>query len=199
MLAIRQKGLVEYAAAWQAMRDFCEHTAAQDEEIWLLQHPPVYTLGQAARPQHKLRDNGIPTIHCDRGGQITYHGPGQLIAYCMLNLRRRQWGARKLVQTLEALVINLLASYEILAHGKAGAPGVYVNAAKIAAIGLRVRRGRTYHGISLNVNMDLSPFADINPCGYAGLSVTQIIDLNPRCTLLQVRRDLTQCLAKEFG
>lgn len=158
------------------MRDFCENGGAADE-IWLLQHAPVYTLGQAGRAEYLLRENGIPLVRSDRGGQITYHGPGQLVAYLLLDLRRRGMGARALVDKMENAVILLLAEYGIAAESKPGAPGVYVNGAKIAALGLRIRRGRTYHGISFNVKMDLAPFADIAPCGFSGLRVTQLADV----------------------
>jgi lipoyl(octanoyl) transferase len=159
-----------------------EFTAARGadtpDEIWLTEHPPIYTLGLAGRREHLLRDNGIPTIKVDRGGQITYHGPGQLVAYVLLDLRRRRLGVRALVRSLEAAVVEWLGSLGVSAHGKPAAPGVYVNSggveAKIAALGLKVRNGCTYHGLAVNIAMDLSPFADIDPCGYRGLAVTQL-------------------------
>lgn len=174
-MKVRRLGLCEYAQTWHAMQAFI--AAASDEtpeEVWLLQHPPVYTLGKSGKREHLLRENGIPLIHSDRGGQITYHAPGQLVVYLLLNLTRRKLGLRKLVRLLERSVVTLLAQYGISARGDAAAPGVYVDGAKIAALGLRVRHGWTYHGISLNVQMDLAPFADINPCGYANLAVTQL-------------------------
>ena len=147
------------------------------DEIWLCEHPPVFTQGLSGKAEHLLRDIGIPVIPIDRGGQITYHGPGQVVAYLMLDLRRRSLKVRELVTGIEQAVINLLATYEIGAQRSAGAPGVYVGAAKIAALGLRIKNGCSYHGVSVNVDMDLTPYAAINPCGYAGLAVTQLRDL----------------------
>lgn len=161
------------------MQDFtAARTADTPDEIWLLQHPPVYTLGVAGKPEHLPRaDNGIPVVRSDRGGQITYHGPGQLVIYLLLDMRRRGLGVRPLVRTMEGAVIDLLAAYGTPARGRNDAPGVYVGAAKIAALGLRIRNGCCYHGLALNVDMDLSPFDAINPCGYPGLEVTQTRDL----------------------
>ena len=148
------------------------------DELWLLQHPPVYTLGLAARSEHvRTRETGIATIKVDRGGQVTYHGPGQLVVYTLLDLRRIGIGVRELVRRLEASVVDLLAGYAVEARGSESAPGVYVGEAKVAALGLRVRGGCCYHGLALNVDMDLRPFLDIDPCGYAGLRVTQTRDL----------------------
>lgn len=153
-------------------------TPASADEIWLTEHPPVYTLGLAGRSEHLLRANGIPVIHVDRGGQVTYHGPGQLVAYLMLDLRRRHLGVRDMVRCIETAVITWLAEFGIEAWGKVSAPGIYVRRdgfeAKIASLGLRVRNGCTYHGVAVNVDMDLSPFYDIDPCGYPGLRVTQL-------------------------
>jgi lipoyl(octanoyl) transferase len=147
------------------------------DEIWLLQHPPVFTLGQAGRPEHLLDPGGIPIVRTDRGGQVTYHGPGQIVAYVLLDLRRAGLGVKGLVHLLEGAVIGLLASYGTQAYARPEAPGVYVAGAKVAALGLRVRRGCSYHGLSLNVDMDLAPFRRIDPCGYPGLAVTQVADL----------------------
>jgi lipoyl(octanoyl) transferase len=178
---VRRLGLVEYDPTWRAMQHF---TAARLEnatdEIWLLQHPPVFTLGLAGKPEHLLRDIGVPLVKVDRGGQITYHGPGQIVAYLLLDLNRRGLKVRELVRLLEQAAIDLLAGYGIAAARKTGAPGVYVGEAKIAALGLRVRRGCCYHGLSLNADMDLSPFEAIDPCGYSGLRVTQLKDLGVR-------------------
>ena len=176
---IRRLGLADYEPVWHAMRSF---TLARDadtpDELWSVEHPPVYTLGVAAKPEHLPRiDNGIPVVKTDRGGQITYHGPGQVIIYTLLDLRRRNIGVRALVRKLEHAVIELLKDYRIEAKGREDAPGVYVASAKIAALGLRVRNGCCYHGLSLNVDMDLSPFDNINPCGYPGLAVTQLREL----------------------
>jgi lipoyl(octanoyl) transferase len=161
------------------MREFTmQRTDATPDELWLVQHPAVYTLGSAARVQHLPRfDNGIPVVRTDRGGQITYHGPGQIVLYLLLDLQRRKLGVRPLVRLMENAVIDLLAEYSVAASGRADAPGVYVGNAKIAALGLRIRSGRCYHGLALNSNMDLGPFNAIDPCGYPGLAVTQTRDL----------------------
>lgn len=177
-MIVRHLGQVEYEATWRRMQQF---TAARDEnsedEIWLLEHPPVFTLGQAGKAEHLLRDVGIPVIKVDRGGQITYHGPGQLVAYLLIDLRRRDIKVREMVRKIEQALINLLAEYGIAGERLSGAPGVYVAGAKIAALGLRVKNGCTFHGLALNVDMDLSPYQAINPCGYAGMAVTQMKDL----------------------
>jgi len=172
-------GVVDYLPTLLAMRDFtARRTAATPDELWLLQHPPVYTLGVAARPRHLPRvDNGIPLLKTDRGGQITYHGPGQPVIYLLLDMQRRALTVRPLVRLMENAVIDLLAHYGIAACGSADAPGVYVGKAKIAALGLRIRNGCCYHGVALNVDMDLNPFKAIDPCGYPGLDVTQLRDL----------------------
>ena len=170
--------LVDYRQAWQAMKEF---TAARGDdtpdEIWLLQHPPVYTQGLAGKPEHLLLENGIPVVRTDRGGQITYHGPGQIVGYLMLDMRRLGLGVRELVSRMEGAVIDLLSEYRINSQNRREAPGVYVDGAKIASLGLKIKKGCCYHGIALNVDMDLRPFSAINPCGYAGLRVTQLRDL----------------------
>lgn len=177
-LIIRRLGLVPYEPTFAAMRDFTEQRdEATPDELWLLQHPAVYTLGQAGKREHLLAPGAIPIIATDRGGQVTYHGPGQLVLYPLLDLRRRNLGVRRLVTLLEQAVVGLLATFGIAAAARPDAPGVYVEGRKIASLGLRVRRGCSYHGLSLNVAMDLSPFQLINPCGYAGLEVTQLQDL----------------------
>jgi lipoyl(octanoyl) transferase len=183
-LHLRRLGLVDYASTWAEMRAFTEaRTAGSDDELWLLQHPPVFTLGQAGRPEHILAPGTIPVVQSDRGGQVTYHGPGQIVAYLLLDLRRAGLGVKGLVQLLEQAVIDLLADVGIQAQARSDAPGVYVAGAKIASLGLRVRRGCSYHGLALNVDMDLGPFARINPCGYPGLAVTQLADLGGPCDL----------------
>ena len=155
------------------MRDFTDQrTAEQDDELWVCEHPPVYTLGQAGRREHILNTADIPVVQSDRGGQVTYHGPGQVVIYTLINLRRTQLGVRDMVIRLENSVIGLLADHDIVASGRRDAPGVYVQGAKIAALGLRVRRGCTYHGLAMNIDADLTPFAGIDPCGYRGLEVT---------------------------
>ena len=175
---IRELGLVDYASTYAAMRRFtAERKAHTPDELWVLQHPAVYTLGQAGKVEHLIRPNDIPVAHADRGGQITYHGPGQLVVYTLLDLRRRGLGVRAAVSILEQAVIDLLNEYGIQGSRRAGAPGVYVGEAKVAALGLRVRDGRCYHGLALNVDLDLAPFADINPCGYVGMPVTRLVDL----------------------
>ncbi len=173
-LSIRSLGLVDYLPTWRAMQAFTESRGADTpDEIWLLQHPPVFTLGQAGKREHILSETGIPVVAIDRGGQVTYHGPGQLVAYILVDLKRRGYGVKELVRRLEQAVIDLLAALGVDAERLAGAPGVYVGGAKIAALGLRIKGGCSYHGLSLNVAMDLTPFKAINPCGHAGLAVTQ--------------------------
>jgi lipoyl(octanoyl) transferase len=177
-LIVKRLGCVDYLPAWRAMQQFtASRTADTPDEIWLVQHPPVYTLGVAGREEHLPRsDNGIPVIKTDRGGQITYHGPGQIIVYLLLDLQQRRLTVRPLVRLMEQAVVNLLAEYGIAASGRTEAPGVYVGDAKIAALGLRIKRGCCYHGLALNVDMDLGPFRAIDPCGYPGLDVTQTRD-----------------------
>ena len=191
-MKIKDLGTQPYQETLQAMQVFTDQRDADTEdEIWLLEHPPVYTLGQASKAEHILNRNHIPLVQSNRGGQVTYHGPGQLIAYTLLDMRRLKLGIRQLVVLLENVVIQLLADHGIKAYGKRDAPGVYVDEAKIASIGLRVRRGCTFHGLALNVNMDLSPFADINPCGYAGLQVTQLKDFAPEISMDAVKSKLS--------
>lgn len=180
-LTVRHLGLRDYAPVMAAMQVFTEsRTAATGDEIWLLEHPPVYTLGHAALPEHVLSPGSIPVVRTDRGGQVTYHGPGQLVVYTLIDLRRLGLGVKDFVHLLEGCLIELLAAYGIPADRQPGAPGVYVADAKIAALGLRVRRGCSYHGVSLNVDMDLAPFTRINPCGYPGLRITQLAAFGDR-------------------
>jgi lipoyl(octanoyl) transferase len=176
---VRRLGLVDYEPTWHAMRALtAARTPETPDEIWLLEHPPVYTLGVAGRSEHLPRGaNTIPVIKVDRGGQITFHGPGQAVLYLLVDLRRRGLTVRPLVRIMERAVIDLLAAHGVSAEGRTEAPGVYVNGAKIAALGLRVKNGCCYHGIALNVDMDLSPFHAVDPCGYPGLAVTQARDL----------------------
>jgi len=204
MVAIRALGRTEYEPTWRAMQAFtAARPPATPDEIWLTEHPPVYTLGLAGRREHLLRDNGIPTIKVDRGGQITYHGPGQLVVYVLCDLRRSGLGVRAMVRALEAAVVEWLDSLGISAYGKPAAPGVYVLRsgveAKIAALGLRVRNGCTYHGLAVNVAMDLSPFADIDPCGYRGLAVTQLADLGVATTVEAAGAALAPILATRLS
>jgi lipoyl(octanoyl) transferase len=203
-VAVRRLGLTEYEPTWHAMQSF---TAARQpdtaDEIWLTEHQPVYTFGLAGRRQHLLRDNGIPAIKVDRGGQITYHGPGQLVVYVLSDLRRHHIGVRALVRALEASVVQWLDSMNISAYGKPAAPGVYVRIAgaeaKIAALGLKVRNGCSYHGLAVNVAMDLSPFADIDPCGFPGLAVTQVADLGVTTSVGAAGDELAPILAHHLG
>lgn len=203
-IAIRALGRTDCATTWRAMQAF---TAARDpstiDEIWLTEHPAVYTLGLAGRREHLLRDNGIPVLAIDRGGQVTYHGPGQLVLYLMIDLRRRGLGIRTMVRAIEAGVVEWLASVRVGAYGKPSAPGVYVRLsggeAKIAALGLRVKHGCTYHGVALNVAMDLAPFHDIDPCGYKGLAVTQLADLGVRRTVDAAGAELAPILAAHLA
>jgi lipoyl(octanoyl) transferase len=172
---VRTLGRVDYAATFAAMQEFtAARTADTADELWLCEHPPVFTQGLSGKPEHLLRDIGIPVVQIDRGGQITYHGPGQIVAYLLFDLRRSTITVRGLVNRIEQAVIDLLADYGVAAERREGAPGVYVDGAKIAALGLRIKHGCSYHGVSLNVDMDLAPYAAINPCGYAGMAVTQL-------------------------
>ena len=175
---IKYLGLVDYEPTWHAMQDFtATRSPDTSDEIWLLEHPPVFTLGLAGKREHILHATDIPIIPIDRGGQVTYHGPGQVVAYLMLDLKRRGYGVRELVARMEQAVIDLLDTYAISAERRERAPGVYVAGKKIAALGLRIKHGMSYHGLALNVDMDLTPFTHINPCGYAGLEATQLKDL----------------------
>jgi len=192
---VKYLGQVEYVSTWQAMQTLNQtRDASTPDEIWLLEHPPVFTLGLAGKPEHILNPGDIPVIQIDRGGQVTYHGPGQIVAYLLLDLRRLNYGVRELVRRMEESVIQLLADYNITAERQEGAPGVYVNGAKIAALGLRVKRGSCYHGLALNVDMDLEPFSRINPCGYPGLAVTQARDIGIRDNIQEVTERLLKRL-----
>ena len=200
-LLIRRLGLVDYAPTLQAMRALTESRDADTaDELWLLEHPPVYTLGVRSDPRHLPKGaNEIAIARCNRGGEITYHGPGQAIVYTLVDLARRSLKVGDFVRMLEQSVIDLLASSNVRAARKAGAPGVYVADAKVAALGLRVSRGRAYHGVAMNVDMDLSPFASIDPCGYPGLAVTQARDLGIPGTALEVGERLAGILARKLG
>ncbi|GLX13394.1 octanoyltransferase [Pseudomonas straminea] len=177
-LIVRHLGLVDYLPTLEAMRTLtAERDEATPDEIWLLQHPQVFTQGQAGKPEHLLAPGDIPVVQVERGGQVTFHGPGQLVGYLMLDLRRLDLGVRELVTLMEQALVEVLAGYGVEAAPKADAPGVYVGGDKIASLGLRVRRGCSFHGLALNVDMDMTPFGRINPCGYAGLKMTQLKDL----------------------
>jgi lipoyl(octanoyl) transferase len=175
---LRHLGLVPYEPTWRAMQRFTDtRDATTTDEIWFVEHPPVFTMGLNAAAEHVLAPGDIPVIQIDRGGQVTYHGPGQLVIYPLIDLRRRALGVRRLVVALENAVIEYVAQWGILAAGRRDAPGVYVNDAKLASLGLRVRRGASYHGLALNVSLDLEPFGRINPCGHPGLAITRLVDL----------------------
>ena len=184
---LRWLGRVPYEPTWRAMQSFTDtRTAATPDEIWLLEHPPVFTLGMNAAPEHVLCAGDIPVVQIDRGGQVTYHGPGQLVVYPLLDVRRAGLGVRQLVTALESAIIDLLASWNITALARRDAPGVYVDGRKVASIGLRIRRGSSYHGLAFNVAMDLEPFRRINPCGYAGLEVIDLRSLGVDASVQQV-------------
>ena len=192
---IKFLGIADYESTWQAMKRFNElRTPDTRDEIWLLQHPPTYTQGQAGKPEHLLNARQIPVVQIDRGGQITYHGPGQIVAYLLLDLRRWKINVRQLVRLMEQSVINILADYNILASGRIDAPGVYVEDAKIAALGLKIKHSCCYHGLALNIDMDLTPYDFINPCGYAGLRVTQLKDFGVSTPLAQMEQSLARQL-----
>ena len=198
----RQLGLVDYAPTLQAMKELTDARGPDDpDQLWLLQHPRVFTQGQAGKAEHVLAPGDIPVIQVDRGGQVTYHGPGQWVLYLMIDLRRRSWGVRDLVNMIERSIVLVLAEYDIDGSPKPKAPGVYVAGAKIASLGLRVRRGCSYHGLSLNVDMDLEPFQRINPCGYQGLEVTSMASLLPAGTvdLDAVGRRLISTVAEQLA
>ena len=200
LLVIRYLGLCDYEASWRAMRDFTDaRDATTPDELWLLQHPAIYTLGQAGRLEHLLDAGHIPVLKVDRGGQVTYHGPGQLIAYLLLDLKRASLGVKGLVNLLETAVIEVLATQGILAQARPDAPGVYVEGAKIASLGLRVRHHCSYHGLALNVDLDLEPFTRINPCGYPGLAVTRLVDLGVTTPLDRIAEELAATLAGRLG
>lgn len=192
---VKHLGMIDYQNAWQEMKQFTDaRNAATRDEIWLLQHPPVYTQGLAGKPEHLLHAGNIPVIRTDRGGQITYHGPGQIIAYLLLDMRRWKLNVRGLVRLMEQAVINLLAFFDISAQGRAEAPGVYVDDEKIASLGLKIRSGYCYHGLAFNVNMDLAPFSSINPCGFSGLRITQAKNLGIEVSQTRLETLLAQNL-----
>jgi len=193
---VRRLGLSEYEPVWRAMQQF---TDARDEEtsdeLWLVQHPPVFTQGRSGRAEHVLAPGGIPVIQVDRGGQVTYHGPGQLVAYPLLDIRRRNIGVRDLVHRIEAAIIGVLDMNGVIGERRPGAPGIYVDGRKIASLGLRVRYGRTFHGMAFNIDMDLEPFDRINPCGFQGLEVTQLVSFR-QVRLEEIERQLVDQLAQ---
>jgi lipoyl(octanoyl) transferase len=195
--AVRNLGLVAYEPTWRAMQAFNQaRSTGTPDQIWLLEHPPVFTLGLAGRREHVLAPGGIPVVAADRGGQVTYHGPGQAIAYVMLDLRRLGIGVKELVRRLEQAAIDLLAGYAIAGERRAGMPGVYVGSAKIAAVGLRIARGCSYHGIAVNADVDLAPFGRIDPCGYPGLASTRLADFGVRDGVDAVQQSLSKSLLR---
>lgn len=200
MMITREMGLQPYLSIWEKMKDFTvSRTNETPDEVWLLEHPAVYTQGQAGKAEHILNPGNIPVLQSDRGGQVTYHGPGQLVAYLLMDIRRRNMGIRTLVSKLEQTLIALLAEYDIAASIRCGAPGVYVDDMKIASIGLRVKNGCTYHGVALNVNMNLSPFDGINPCGFARLQMTQISHYYAAASVSSVAFRLREHVLTQFG
>jgi len=197
---VRQLGRRDYVPVWQAMQRFTQQRNSDTpDEIWLVEHPPVFTLGLNGKPHHILNAGNIPVIQTDRGGQVTYHGPGQLVAYLLLDLKRLGLGVRAIVSLIEQSIIALLADYAIPAEGRQDAPGVYVNGAKIAALGLRIKQGCCYHGLSLNVDMDLEPFSRINPCGYPDMPVTQFATLGIAADVPMVANALLAHIAQQVG
>lgn len=199
-LPVRLLGQAAYEPVWRKMQGFTQQRNAETlDELWVVEHSPVFTLGRNGKPEHVLAPGNIPVVRIDRGGQVTYHGPGQLVVYLLLDIRRRGIGVRELVILIEQSIINLLAGHGVAAAGDRDAPGVYVQGSKVAALGLRVSKGCTYHGLSLNVDMNLEPFQRINPCGYAGLQVTQCKDLGIRRTPLELASELCKQLAALLG
>lgn len=197
---IRDLGRHAYEPVWRGMQRFTDlRDGDSTDEIWVVEHDPVFTLGQAGRPEHVLAPGDIPVVHVDRGGQVTYHGPGQLVVYPLLDLRRRKLGVRHYVGRIEQAVIDTLAEWNIEARRREGAPGVYVNGAKIAALGIRVRRGCCFHGLAFNIAMDLEPFHRINPCGYAGLEVVSVLDLGGPTGMEAVKPVLLRELGVQLG
>lgn len=199
-IIVRTLGRVDYPESFRAMQQFTDaRTDATCDELWLVEHPPVFTMGLKGRDGKVTHIHDIPLVYTDRGGDITYHGPGQLVAYILMDLPRRGWGAKRLVQSMEQAVIDLLASCQIHGQRRAGAPGIYVADSKIASLGLRIRRGGSYHGIALNIDMDLTPFSYIDPCGYPGQPVTQLVDLGIHADMAAVGRGLVEQLCWALG
>nr|WP_069384236.1 lipoyl(octanoyl) transferase LipB [Halomonas caseinilytica] len=200
-IQVHRLGRRPYEPVWRAMRDITDQRdASTPDQLWLVEHDPVFTQGRAGKPEHVLMPGDIPVVETDRGGQVTYHGPGQIVAYPLLDVRRAGLGVRDLVSCLERAVIALLAEWHVEAHARPDAPGVYVGEAKIASLGLRIRRGASFHGVALNIDGDLSPFERINPCGYAGMAMTRVADVvadAPDVATAGTR--LAYCLARELG
>ena len=196
-LHIRHLGRQDYESVWHAMQEYTDNRDSESaDEIWVVEHPPVFTLGQAGKAEHVLAPGDIPVIQVDRGGQVTYHGPGQLVVYPLLDIKRLKIGVRQLVNTIEQSIVDMLKEYGVEAYPKADAPGVYVNEAKVASLGLRIRKGCSFHGLALNVNMDMEPFHRINPCGYAGLQMVQCCDLGGPQSVQEAGDKLIQSLGR---
>lgn len=199
-IIIRDLGIQPYASTWEKMRTFTDNrTEKTTDELWVLEHPPVFTQGLAGKKEHILNPHNIPVIQTDRGGQVTYHGPGQLVIYPLIDVKRKNLHARQLVSLLENSVIDLLKQYHVEAYSECKAPGVYVDGKKICSIGLRLRKGGSYHGIALNVDMDLTPFSYINPCGYAGMQMTQIKALAATTTINEAKTALIDSILLHFN
>ncbi|MEH0665410.1 lipoyl(octanoyl) transferase LipB [Vibrio scophthalmi] len=199
-LVVRRLGRQDYEPIWRAMHDFTDsRNDDTQDEVWLVEHNPVFTQGQAGKAEHLLSTGDIPVVQSDRGGQVTYHGPGQLVAYFLINLRRKKLGVRDLVTHIENLVIQTLKAYNIESNARPDAPGVYVDGRKICSLGLRIRKGCSFHGLALNVDMDLSPFLRINPCGYAGMEMVQVRQLNTAASLPDVEESLIKELVTLLG
>lgn len=199
-LVVKHLGRQDYEPIWRAMHDFTDtRTEDSSDQVWLVEHNPVFTQGQAGKAEHLINTGDIPVVQSDRGGQVTYHGPGQLVAYFLINLRRKKLGVRDLVTAIETLVINTLKHYNIESAARPDAPGVYVDGKKICSLGLRIRKGCSFHGLALNVNMDLSPFLRINPCGYAGMEMVQVSQLGGPDSVAQVERTLVDELVALLG
>lgn len=198
-LKVRRMGQVPYEPTWREMQAFTDNRdESTQDELWLLQHPPVFTQGQSGKAEHVLAPGDIPVVQVDRGGQVTYHGPGQIVGYPLIDLHRRKLGVRKLVNLIEESIILVLNNHGVDGQRMEGAPGIYVDGAKIASLGLRVRKGRSFHGLAFNIDMDLEPFTRINPCGFQGLEVTQLSAIAP-VALIQVENELAQQLAHQLG
>ncbi|HGF3678915.1 lipoyl(octanoyl) transferase LipB [Vibrio parahaemolyticus] len=192
-LVVKRLGRQDYEPVWKAMHEFTDQrTEETPDEVWLVEHNPVFTQGQAGKAEHLINTGDIPVVQSDRGGQVTYHGPGQLVAYFLINLRRKKLGVRDLVTTIENLVINTLKAYNIDSAARPDAPGVYVDGKKICSLGLRIRKGCSFHGLALNVNMDLTPFLRINPCGYAGMEMVQVSQFNGPSDVETVKKQLIE-------
>jgi lipoyl(octanoyl) transferase len=198
-ISVKHLGMRDYTEVWREMQAFTENRTEQtQDEIWLLEHNPVFTLGLAGKKEHLLTPGSIPVVQCDRGGQVTYHGPGQVVAYIMYDMNRAGIGVRKLVELLQSAVLDLLQQHGVEGHTMQKAPGVYIDNKKIAALGLRVRHGRSFHGLSLNVDMDMEPFSRINPCGYPDMQVTQIKDLGIETSIEQINEQLSSAIKQRL-